>query len=862
MKKKNIKKNKSVRLTSHVTPECYILTLKPDLEAFTFSGTEVINITLSKPQKEITLHSKDINIKTADIIQGKTLYYVDNVTYDIKSETATIIFKKPITRGKAKLTLTFEGVISDSLRGFYRSRYVIGGETKYLATTQFEATDARRAFPCFDEPAQKAVFDVSLIIPSTHTAISNTMPTNIEEHEAGYKVVTFGSTPRMSTYLLAFIIGEFEFVEGLSKDNVQVRVFTTKGKVHQAKFALKVAIKSLEFYNEYFDIPYPLPVLDLIAIPDFESAAMENWGAITFRESALLVDEEHTSFSNKQWIAIVIAHEIAHQWFGNLVTMHWWTDLWLNEGFASYMENLCVHHIFPEWKIWDLYLADRYAVALELDALANSHPIEVEVHHPDEIGEIFDMVSYAKGSAVIRQLAEYLGYETFRDGLRHYLKKHSYSNTKTVDLWHSFEKVSGKSIAPMMATWTTKTGYPLLSVEQKKDKYIATQERFFSSRISRKKNRGALWQIPIAYQSDSKIKKDLVVKKTFPLLGISIGKVNKDESSFMRVRYDKTTLDRLKVELTTGTLSVRDRLGLVRDLFALAESGYIKTTEALEFALAYKDEREYIVWSEIAAGLARVYNIIAHESFKEKYRAYARDLYASLVEEVGWNKKKDEDYSYPFLRSLALWQSAFYGNQTVIKEGKKLFSNIKKTSLSPDIRSVVYNIVTSNGSLKEWKQFQNLYKAEELHEEKERYGAALARFKDKALLDRTLSFALSSNVRTQDAPFLIARVWQNTNGREITWKFIKRNWKVIMRKYGEGGHFIGRLLSPLGAHTNIKDALDAKQFFKRNNAPGAERTLEQAYERIYSSAAWLKADKTSIKNWLDENFPSPYQGEG
>lgn len=848
-------KRKSVRLTSHIKPEQYDLTLKPDLEAFTFSGKEVITLTLDKATTEITLHSKDIKIDTVEVIQGKDIQFAQKISYDTKPETVTFVFKQPIKKGKAKLSVVFEGIINETLRGFYRSRYILNGEQKHLATTQFEATDARRAFPCFDEPAQKAVFNVSLIIPGNHTAISNTMPNTVTEHEGGYKVIEFASTPRMSTYLLAFIIGEFEYVEGYTKDKTQVRVFTTAGKKHQAKFALDVAIRSLEFYNKYFDIPYPLPVLDLIAIPDFESAAMENWGAVTFRETAILVDEKNSSLSNKQWIAIVIAHELAHQWFGNLVTMEWWTDLWLNEGFASYMENLCADHMFPEWHLWDLYLADRYAVALRLDALANSHPIEVTVNHPDEINEIFDMVSYAKGSAVIRQLAEYLGHDKFRDGLRHYLKKHSYKNTNTVDLWDSFEKISKKPVKKIMQSWTKKTGYPLVTLSKKKNTYMVKQERFFSSRISAKANKeNTLWDIPFQYESNNETSKVLATKKSIPLIGSSIGKVNKGEGSFIRTRYDEQTLERLKIKIENDELDVKDRLGLIRDLFALAEGGYIRTTEALEFSLAYKNEREYIVWSELATGINRVYNIIADESFKEKYKSYARSLFSPLAEHMTFEKKRGENHSDTFLRNLALSHAASYGDTNVVKKAKNLFENMVKNPIPADIRTVVFTIVASNGGKKEYEQFKKLFLSEELHEEKDRYGRALTAFKDKTLLAKTLMFTLSKDVRNQDAPFLIGAVWQNRYGRDLTWLFIKHNWKIILKNYGEGGHFLSRLLSPLGTHTKTRDAVDAKKFFKKNSAPGAERTLEQAYERIYSNAAWLKDDKNNIKKWLEKNY--------
>ncbi len=869
---------KSVRLPSHISPINYNLTIKPDLESFTFSGNEIIKIKIENEVNKITLHLKDIDIETAKISsKGKIEQFAKKIIYNKKNETVTLFFKNKI-KGNCELHLSFIGIINDNLRGFYRSKYILNDKEKYLATTQFESTDARRAFPCFDEPEHKATFKVSLIIAEHHTAISNTLPITTIEHSAGpaspnashggYKVVSFAPTPRMSTYLLAFIVGEFEYLEGKTKGGVQVRVFTTLGKKHQAKFALEVAIKSLEFYNEYFDIPYPLPTLDLIAIPDFGSAAMENWGAVTFRETAILVDKENTSQSTKQWVAIVIAHELAHQWFGNLVTMRWWTDLWLNEGFASYMENFCIDKMFPNWHIWDLYIADRYAVAMRLDALSNSHPIEVKVNHPDEISEIFDMVSYAKGSAVIRMLAEYIGHDNFRDGLRHYLKKHSYKNTDTKDLWDSFEKVSHKKVNEIMSTWTKETGYPLVSLCQTPGvgkNWNIFQERYFSSRIevSKYKNsskKKTLWSIPIKYENlngknqNKELMNLLMTKKSVPLLGTSIGKINKEEDTFMRVRYDETTLLKLADEIKNNSLSIKDRLGIIRDLFALAEGGYIKTDVALKFTLNYKDELEYIVWAEIAGGLNKIHNLISKEAFANTYKIYVQSLFSPIVKKMGFEKKVGEKHSDAFLRNLAISQSILYGDTKVINKLIKIFKQRNTNGIDANIRSVVYKAVASTGDEKDWKLFESLYKKELLHEEKDRLGYALTAFSDQKILSKTLSFIMSSNVRDQDAPFLLSAVWQNKEGRELTWIFIRNNWDKLLKIYGDGGHFLSGILSPLGNHTKLKDLKDAQKFFSKNTAPGAERALEQIYEKIASNVAWIHDDKKIIKTWLEKNY--------
>jgi puromycin-sensitive aminopeptidase len=849
-----IEKKNSVLLVPHITPTRYNLTLKPDMDNFVFEGSETIDIVLDKDVKTITLHSKDIAISTAEIKIGKEIQFADKIEYDTAAETATFTFKKSIKKGKAKLNIVFSGIISENLRGFYKSRYEIDGVTKHIATTQFEATDARRAFPCFDEPAQKAIFDVHLVIPGDHIAISNTLPIRVAEHEAGFKTVSFAPTPKMSTYLLAFIIGHFEYLEGQTggPNPTLVRVYTTPGKKHQAKFALEVALKSLNFYNEYFKIPYPLDTLDMIAIPDFESGAMENWGAVTYRETAILVDEEHSSLSSKQWVALVVAHELAHQWFGNLVTMQWWTDLWLNEGFASYIEYLAVDHIFPEWKIWDQFLTSDTAVALKLDALSNSHPIEVKVNHPSEISEIFDAVSYSKGAAVIKMLAEYIGHDAFRLGLQHYLKKHSYKNTNTVDLWEAFEKTSKKNVKEIMKNWTSKTGYPLLTLSKEKSGYFISQERFFSSRISAEENKEkTIWQVPVSYESNQEVLKMLITKPKSPLIGSAIGKINKGELTLSRVRYDKETLERIASDISENKIPTHDRLGVIRDLFALAEGGYIPTTEALDFALHYKDEKEYIVWAEISGGINRIRNIHINEKTIESFSKYALSIFSPLAKHLGWEKNEGEPHSNVFLRNLALLNAGLYGDKTIIKQAHAIF---KSGSIPADLRSVVYSIITLNGSKKEWVNFENLYKKEKMHEEKNRYGNALTMFKDKGLLLKTLEFSLSQNVRNQDAPQIVTSVWSNSQGKDIAWSFVKDNWSTLLSRYGEGGHSLSRLLSAIGTHTNTKDLKDIQKFFTKNKAPGAERTIEQGIEKINSNIAWIKDEQKNITKWLTKKY--------
>lgn len=842
---------KSVLLPNYIKPECYKLMVKPDLEGFLFEGEEMIELVLEKSVNEIVLHAKELEVWNVEFkkpnAEGER--QKAKVKYDPKAETVTLSFGKKLPLGRGELSLKFKGVLNDHMRGFYRSRYNHNGKEKHLATTQFEATDARRAFPCFDEPHQKAVFDVTVMVPKGLTAISNTIETSVKEHESGYQMVEFAPTPKMSTYLLAFIVGEFDFIEAKTKRGVQVRVFVTPGKKHQAKFALDTAVRCLDFYEKYFDIHYPLPVMDLIAIPDFSHGAMENWGAVTYRESALLVDPEHSSAANKQWVALVIAHELAHQWFGNLVTMQWWTHLWLNEGFASYIEYLAVDHLFPKWDIWTQFAYADLGVALRLDGLKNTHAIEIEVGHPDEIGEIFDEVSYSKGASVIRMLADYLGETDFRDGLRYYLKKHAYANTVTEDLWAAFEKVSKKPVGKIMKEWTSKPGYPMLKAVQKSGRLEITQSRFFSSAISKKTSGDkTVWQVPIKI-SNSQASSKLMTGKKLELEDQpnKALKINSGESGFYRVDYPAAMLEKLHPLLKNKKLPAIDRLGIIRDAFALAESQDLPTTQALELAQSYINENDYTVWTEIASGLSLVNQLIYDQPYHPAYADFAKNIFLKTAHALGWQAKKSESHTTGLLRSLSLRMCGSFGGADAIKKARELF---KKTYIAPDVRGVVYQLVAENGGEREFKKLVAKYKSETLNEEKNRLGRALAEFKDARLLKQALKFALSKEVRLQDAPLIIAGVLSNPNGRQVGWQFIKQNWKELNKRYPSSGHMLGRMIKPLSLMNTTTDLTDLKKFFQTHPALGMKRTIEQVFERIASNISWLTNQEQKIKRFL------------
>ncbi len=850
-----------MRLSKDVVPVEYDIQLHPDLENFTFEGLETITISLQKQTNTLTLHAKEIEVSTAYVaskqLGNQITKLFAKISYNTKAETVTFTFPKVLPKGKTKLAITFKGILNDKMRGFYRSSYVYEGKVHNMATTQFESTDARRAFPCFDEPAHKAVFHVSLVIPKGKTAISNTLPVSKVEHEAGFEVVKFAPSPKMSTYLLAFIVGDFEYIEKKSKGGVLVRVYTTPGKIHQADFALDTTVKVLEFYEEYFDIKYPLNTLDMIAIPDFSAGAMENWGAITYRESMLLVDEEHSSTSTRQWVALVIAHELAHQWFGNLVTMEWWTHLWLNEGFASYIEYLAVDKLFPHWDIWTQFATHDLGVALRLDALKSTHPIEVEVHHPDEIGEIFDAVSYSKGASVIRMLAEYLGEENFRDGLRHYLKKHSYKNTETLHLWQSFEKVAKKPVAKVMQNWTSRGGYPVLEVGQdskNKEKIRIAQSRFFSSPISKRKTKDlTLWQVPISIYGESLNEKMLLTKKSTNIQASDEWfKINTNETGFYRTAYDHGLLMRLKNPVLHQTLPAVDRLGLVRDLFALAEAGEISTTLALEFLDAYKNENNYTVWSEIASGLGRLGDLLAKTKSEEFLNKFTLQIFTGAFERLGWDKKESDTHTDTLLRSLLIARLGLAGDKSVIKEARSRFAMIQaKKHINPDIRGAIYAVVANHGGQKEYKALKAMYQKETLHEEKNRIGYAMCEFKNPKILCDVVDFAFSSHVRIQDTERFLAALAGNPMGRDIWFKAMRMHWKTILERYGQGGYTLSRMVKAISGSAEKKHLRAFKKFFVSRKAPGAERSITQAIEKMESNILWLARDGKKIAKFLE-----------
>ena len=743
--------------------------------------------------------------------------------------------------GKVKICIDFKGTLNDRLLGFYRSKYKdTSGKTKYLATTQFEAADARRAFPCWDEPAVKATFDVSLLVEKHMMAISN-MPEKSKNSVNSKVLVEFQRTPIMSTYLLYLGVGEFEFLQDKLR-NIKIRVITTKGNKKKAKLSLELTKKFLSEYEKYFGIKYPLPKLDMLAIPDFAAGAMENWGAITFRETILLYDPKTSSTRTKQYIAEVISHEIAHQWFGNLVTMKWWNDLWLNESFATFMATKIVDRFYPEWDYWDQFLDDAMNTAMSLDSLKTSHPIDVNVNHPSEIREIFDSISYDKGGCILRMLEHFVGEKNFQKGLQKYLTKHQYDNAQGSDLWNAIGQVSKQPIDKMMKTWINQVGFPLLEVKRNTSTLTLKQSRFL---LEGDKNPSKkTWSIPLVIEEGNQRMKKLMTKKSEKIHLKNKDRnfiINSGRTGFYRIQYDKETLENLSLLIEEKVLDHVDRWSLQNDYFAQAVSGKKNIQEYLDFTSAYYDEDNYISSLSLAHNLYSLYILARKEKFSDELRQYAINFLGITFDRLGWDKKKNEPHTDSLLRSFAIVGMGKLGDKQINSEAEIRFKKYlkDKNSLSADLQEAVFSLAAWNGNEKLHTKFVTLFKKASSQEEKLRFLGAMCSFRQKKLLLKTLQFTLGPDVRSQNIQLPIMRINSNIYGKEFMWSWLKNNWKKILKKAGKGNPLLKRVVESIGNILDSSQEKEVRKFFKKNPVRGTEMTLEQMLERVRIHSKFL-----------------------
>ena len=854
----------AVMLPKDVRPTRYTLTLRPDLETFTFSGSVAIDIEVLRPTDSIVLNAAELAITSCRVESPAGEALPRGTALDEKAETAAFTFDSALPAGPARLEIGFTGELNDRLRGFYRSRYTdVNGEERHLATTQFEATDARRAFPCWDEPSMKASFQVTLVVPADLEAVSNTMIAEESAMDGGLRRVRFEETPVMSTYLLAFIVGDIRCVERRAEDGTLVRVWATAGKESQGEFAAETSVKLLSFFNDYFGVPYPLPKLDHVAIPDFAAGAMENWGAVTYREVVLLVDPDRTSVQVRQRIAAIISHEMAHMWFGDLVTMAWWNDLWLNESFASWIGDKAVDSIFPEWEMWTQFVSSDTNSALSLDGLRSSHPIEQEVKDPAEIGQLFDAISYSKGGSILRMLEHFLGEETFREGLRSYISRHQYGNAVTRDLWNALGEASGRPVAEMMDTWVQQTGYPVLDVQADDDgaEVHASQSRFvYEHLVDPGATEDTVWHVPVTIAAQGGEAVSTLMdgpQAAIRLPGGRAGgwiKVNPDQVGFYRVNYDADGWERLRPAVEGMEVSAIDRLGLQNDAFALARAAYLPVTQFLSLARSYVNETNAIVWEDISANFGKLDLLLADEPCYDGFAEMMRAIYGPAGNRVGWEARPGERELDALMRSTILGQLGKYDDQTTLDTARSLFEGYREdpAGVHPDIRGVVFNLAARQGDESTYRAIWDLYDDTPMEEEKMRLLMALGSFKEQGLLLETLERSLSDRVRYHDTIQVVSGVAANRLGRDMAWDFVKDNWEEFSRRYSDGLFALSRLVAITARFTTQEKLDDVEGFFDEHPTPAADRAISQSLETVRLNVAWLAHNREDLAAYFAE----------
>ena len=855
----------SVMLPKNVRPVHYRLTLTPDLAEATFCGHVSIDLEVLEPTDTVVLNSIDLDVASGSLRLADGSECECEVTLDNDEETASFRFGSALPAGPATLDISFTGVLNDKLRGFYRSRYVdASGEERYLATTQFEATDARRAFPCWDEPALKASFQVTLVVPSDLRAVSNTPVERECDVSGGMRRVEYAKTPVMSTYLLAFVVGDLRSIERRADNGTLIRVWATPGNEDKGEFALDVSCRLLAYFNDYFGIPYPLEKLDHLAIPDFAAGAMENWGAITYREPALLVDPDESSVATRRRVAAIVSHEMAHMWFGDLVTMGWWNDLWLNESFASWMGDKAVDSIFPDWQVWTEFVSNDTNEALSLDGLKSSHPIEQEVTHPAEIGQLFDAISYSKGGSVLRMLENFLGAETFRKGINSYLDRHQYRNAATRDLWDALGEASGQPVAEMMDSWVQQTGYPVLNVGSRRSgdslEVTASQSRFvYEHLIDPDDADDTSWRVPLnVTTSAGEAPEPVLMSQRHGTISVPAPdgdawvKVNPEQTGFYRVNYTGEGWAGLRTAIEQATVSSIDRLGLQDDAFALSRAGYMAVSELLDLARAYVNETEYAVWSDLSANMGSLDNLLADQPYHDDFRAYAMGVFQAAGRMIGWDARPGDGELDALLRSTLLSSLGRYGDQDTLDEAARRFGRFADSgeAVHPDIRDVVLGLAARRGGKAVFDRQWDMYLAAGSEEEKVRFLRAIAHADDEDLLDELLRRSLTPDVRVHNTISVVTSVASNRRGKDLAWRFLKENWDELDRRYGEGGFGLMRLVSLTQRFSTQQMHDEVEVFFAAHPAPAAERTVRQSLERIRLNAAWLESNAAEVGNYL------------
>jgi aminopeptidase N len=844
------------RLPEVARPENYKLTFHPDLEKATFQGDETISIRVLKPTSEITLNAVDIDFQEVAITSGGATQKA-KVTAQKEKEMVVLAVEKPLPAGPATIHITYTGILNSEMRGLYLGK---DDQGRKYAASQFEATDARRAFPSFDEPDYKATFDITAVAGKSLVAISNQKVLSDTAGPGDEHTVTFATTAKMSSYLAALVVGNFEYIEG-EADGIPIRIYSTPGKKEMGKFALETAEHVLGYYDKYFGIKYPYGKLDLIGLPDFSAGAMENTGCITFREVILLIDEQHGSIDLKKEIASVIAHEMAHQWFGDLVTMKWWDDIWLNEGFATWMSSKPIQAWKPEWN-FNLDDVSDAGGTMNTDSLANTRPIHQAAETPAEIQELFDGIAYGKAAAVLRMLEAYLGEDTFRAGVNAYLSQHQYANATADDFWVAQAATSKKPVDQIMPTFVKQPGVPILEVQTQcvadATKITVDQQRYYSDRTKFNAPGDQVWQIPICLKGSASSAPEcgLVTKKEalLTLPGCSTWVLaNANATGYYRTGYQPEAVKALASD-AENKLSPAERIVVQDDIWASVRVGREPVGDYLAFVQGLQADRNRAVLDDVLGHLSYIGQYLANDSDRESYRAWLRQLLTPVFTEVGWEPKPGESDEQKSLRGRLVSVLGYDARDPqVLAQAREIADKFMAdpTSVDREVAGGAFTLAALNGDQAFYDRLMNSLKSAKTPEEYYEYVGALSRFSDTRLLQRTLDFAVSPDVRSQDALQVIARVLDNPAGEKLAWDFIQSHWDAVAKA---GGPFASAEV--VGATNVFCDAGMRNQvtdFFAAHKIAAAERTFRQSIERINNCVDLKSQQEPRLASWLGQH---------
>jgi puromycin-sensitive aminopeptidase len=827
------------RLPRTAAPRRYTLCLAPDLSAATFTGTAEIELEVLEPIDRLVCNAADLSIGDASVTLADGSRREATVTLDEAAERATFSLAEALTPGTVVLACSFTGVLNDLLRGFYRSTYVDeAGGSHTIATTQMESTDARRAFPCWDEPDRKAVFDVTLVVDPGFNAYSNSSVVSDALDADGQRRVRFAPTMVMSSYLVAFIVGPLVATEPRDVDGVPVRIVFVPGKEHLTGYALDVAEHALRFFSGYFDIPYPADKLDLVAVPDFAFGAMENLGCVTFRETVLLVDPESAARTELERVADVIAHEIAHMWFGDLVTMKWWEGIWLNEAFATFMEVLCIDAFRPRWQRWVSFGLER-EMALNVDGLHSTRPIEYPVGSPEEADGMFDVLTYQKGGSVLRMLEQYLGATVFRDGVRRYLRQHAHANTVTGDLWDALEAASGEPVRAVADSWILQGGHPLVTLRDGE----LRQEPFAyaPSGPAEESAIGSLWQVPVIVRAAGSATETRLLLSDEPfvlgdLAGAGPAVVNAGGWGVYRTGYSAGQLAELGSHL--GDLAPLERANLFHDTWALVLAGHVSLGEFLDLGAQLGDDDEPSTFSTVAGALGLCDRVIA-DADRPALAAATRSLLGPRAAALGWEPRPGEGERMPTLRALLVSTLGTLGDdEATRREARARYDAAAAggAAIDPDLESAVLDVVADAGRTADYEAYLARYRAPKTPQEEQRYLRALCDFPDVDLANRTFALALGE-VRTQDGPYVILDLLANRVSGPVAWERLKESWDDVMARFPVNSH--SRMLS--GLRVLCRDealADDVARFASEHPVRSGQRSVDQSLERLRINTAF------------------------